>query len=81
MEKKVTIVIRELNFIPSAICLDLNDYSKIIFQLVSNALKNTKQSNMMLIDISYFEIRDVESSHRLSSKKDVRASHSSSLLL
>lgn len=33
---------------------------------------------MMLIDISYFEIRDVESGHRISSKRNARESHNSS---
>ena len=70
MDQKVQIVIRELNYIPNNICFEQNDYKKILHQLVKNSLHYSKKSNLLIIDISYFEIKDVEQGHRESVRGD-----------
>jgi hypothetical protein len=69
MDQKVNIVIRELNYIPNDICLDLSDYKKILYQLIKNSLSNCKHTNLMIVDISYYQIKDVEGGHRRSMTK------------
>ena len=59
-DKKLEVYVRQLGQIPPNICIDQRLYTAVLYQLVTNSIKSSKQGQMIVIDIAYIKLEKVE---------------------